>query len=48
MTSFHIIHVGSVYIVKDDNGRYYSTHKTRAEAQARIYELMKEKKDGQD
>ena len=46
MTGLHIIHVGNVYILKDDKGHYYSQHKTRAEAQARMYEMQKEK-DGQ-
>jgi hypothetical protein len=41
MTGLHILHVNGVYILKDDKGHYYSQHKTRAEAQARMYEMQK-------
>lgn len=42
--TFHIQHVSKVFMVWDDKGQHYGTFKTRAEAQARIYELQKAEK----
>jgi len=36
---YHIERAGNQYLVKYSKGKVYSIHKTRAEAQAMMYEL---------
>jgi hypothetical protein len=43
MTLYHIERHGNAYVVKDDKGGYHGEYKSRKEAQAMMYELMKKK-----